>query len=78
MMVPVAENGAGACVVGADGGINGNTIFDHDTYGAGDCGEFGISLFLRAVEAVLHEAGSGAPSDARLGGVSFVHILGLL
>jgi cysteine-rich repeat protein len=39
------ENAAGSCVSGNDGWINGHIIVDRDVFGAGDFGDFGISLF---------------------------------
>lgn len=55
-----AENGAGACVPGQDGWINGNIIFDRDIYGAvGDYGDFGVSLFEDGLAFGLNKGASG-------------------
>jgi glucose/arabinose dehydrogenase len=44
-MKTAAGNASGACVAGGDGWINGNILFDRDVFGAGDDGDYGISLF---------------------------------
>ncbi|MGH2606130.1 MAG: LamG-like jellyroll fold domain-containing protein, partial [Anaerolineales bacterium] len=38
------ENGTAACVPGGDNWIRGNTLLDRDVFGAGDYGDYGISL----------------------------------
>ena len=38
------ENGSGACTPGGDNWIRGNTLLDRDVFGAGDYGDYGISL----------------------------------
>ncbi len=39
------ENDAAECLSGSDGWIYGNIVFDRDVYGAGDLGDYGVSLF---------------------------------
>ncbi len=39
------DNGSGPCVAGQDTWINGNVVFDRDIFGAGDYGDYGISLY---------------------------------
>jgi choice-of-anchor B domain-containing protein len=38
-------NTSGACTPGGDGWINGNILVDRDVFGAGDAGDYGVSLF---------------------------------
>ena len=44
-MKTAAGNTSGNCVAGGDGWINGNIIVDRDVFGAGDAGDYGLSLF---------------------------------
>jgi hypothetical protein len=44
MKANLADNTAGACSTGNDNWITGNIIFDRDVFGAGDYGDYGISL----------------------------------
>jgi glucose/arabinose dehydrogenase len=44
-MQTAAGNDSGACVPGGSNWRSGNIIFDRDVFGAGDDGEYGISLF---------------------------------
>ncbi len=41
----VADNTATGCATGTDAWRNGNVVIDRDTHGAGDFGDFGVSLF---------------------------------
>ncbi len=54
-----SENGAGACVPGLDGWINGNVIFDRDVFGTGDYGDYGISLFEDGLAFGVNKGASG-------------------
>lgn len=54
------ENGAGACVPGNDGWIYGNVVIDRDVYGAGDSGDYGISLFADGLGFGVARGSSGA------------------
>ncbi len=47
MMAAPDENNSGDCSSGADGWITGNIILDRDVFGAGDYGDYGLSLFAR-------------------------------
>ena len=40
-----AGNASGTCTAGGDNWINGNIIVDRDVFGAGDHGDYGLSLF---------------------------------
>jgi glucose/arabinose dehydrogenase len=40
-----AGNASGTCAAGGDNWINGNIIVDRDVFGAGDHGDYGLSLF---------------------------------
>ncbi len=44
-MKTAGGNTSGSCSPGGDGWINGNIIVDRDVFGAGDFGDFGVSLF---------------------------------
>jgi choice-of-anchor B domain-containing protein len=44
-MKTAAGNASGSCVAGGDGWINGNIVVDRDVFGAGDAGDYGLSLF---------------------------------
>jgi cysteine-rich repeat protein len=55
-----AENDAGNCSPGNDNWITGNIILDRDIYGAGDFGDFGISLFHNGLAFGVFAGGSGA------------------
>ena len=59
LKVAVGENQAGGCVAGGDGWINGNIILDRDVYGAGDYGDFGLSLFSNGLAIGVSKGNSG-------------------
>lgn len=59
LKVAVSENHAGGCVAGGDGWINGNIILDRDVYGAGDYGDFGLSLFSNGLAIGVSKGNSG-------------------
>ncbi len=44
-MKTAAGNASGACTPGGDSWINGNILIDRDVFGAGDAGDYGVSLF---------------------------------
>jgi glucose/arabinose dehydrogenase len=44
-MKTAAGNASGGCATGGDNWINGNSIVDRDVFGAGDHGDYGLSLF---------------------------------
>jgi hypothetical protein len=44
MKANAGDNGTTNCIEGGDGWIYGNIIFDRDIYGAGDFGDFGVSI----------------------------------
>lgn len=54
-----AENGAGNCIAGKDGWINGNILLDRDIYFAGDYGDFGIALFADGLAFGVADSLSG-------------------
>lgn len=59
MKATPGENGATGCVPGNDGWITGHTIFDRDVYGAGDRGDFGVSLFTSGLAFGVADASAG-------------------
>jgi hypothetical protein len=64
MKANAGENGAGACISGSDGWINGNIIFDRDVYNDGDYGDYGISLFA---DGLAFGVARGANGDGLCG-----------
>ncbi|MFN8642835.1 MAG: hypothetical protein U0802_14735 [Candidatus Binatia bacterium] len=44
-MKSAAGNAGNSCVTGNDGWISSNAMFDRDVFGAGDHGDYGLSLF---------------------------------
>ncbi len=44
MKALASENTSGACTPGSDTWVNGNTLIDRDVFGAGDYGDYGVSL----------------------------------
>ena len=60
MKAIAAENASASCSSGDDGWIWGNTIFDRDVSGAGDFGDFGISLAGGRIAFGVNNEGSGA------------------
>lgn len=59
LKVAAGENGAGSCVAGGDGWINGNIVLDRDVYGAGDLGDFGLSVFANGVAFGVSKGNDG-------------------
>ena len=53
------ENAAGNCSAGNDNWIVGNIFIDRDVYGAGDLGDYGLSLFANAVAFGVANQSSG-------------------
>ena len=49
MKATPGENTASGCSPGNDNWITGHVIFDRDVYGAGDYGDFGVSLFTGGI-----------------------------
>jgi hypothetical protein len=57
---PAVNRGSATCNVQmGDGWITGNTLIDRDTYGAGDYGDFGVSLSSGRVAFGISSADSG-------------------
>ena len=54
------DNGAGNCIAGNDGWINGNIIFDRDIFGPGENGDYGISLFSDGIAFGIFSELAGA------------------
>ena len=54
------DNGAGNCIAGNDGWINGNIIFDRDIFGPGEYGDYGISLFSDGIAFGIFSESAGA------------------
>jgi hypothetical protein len=55
-----ADNTAAGCNTGNNGWINGNIVIDRDVFGAGDFGDFGISLFSGRVAFGVSRGNGGA------------------
>jgi hypothetical protein len=54
-----AENQSTSCQEGADNWIRGNILFDRDVFGAGDCGDYGISLYGGVIAFGVDQQGTG-------------------
>ena len=54
------ENGVGSCFEGGDNWITGNIVFDRDVYGAGDYGDYGVSLYEDGLAFGVAVGGSAA------------------
>lgn len=54
-----ADNGGGGCTPDIDGWITGNVLVDRDVYGAGDRGDFGISLANGRIATGVAKVSSG-------------------
>jgi len=59
MKATPGENTASGCSPGNDNWITGHTIFDRDVYGAGDDGDYGVSLFTGGLAFGVADASSG-------------------
>jgi hypothetical protein len=67
MKADPAENGGASCTTGAhEDWIYGNTIFDRDVFGAGDYGEYGVSI---AGERLAFGVNNGSASYTLCGGI---------
>ena len=56
----IADNPAAGCSTANDAWINGHVVVDRDVYGAGDHGDYGISLLAGRVAFGASNGGSGA------------------
>jgi uncharacterized repeat protein (TIGR01451 family) len=72
------DNGAGSCVTGNDGWINGNIIFDRDIFGPGEFGDYGISLFSDGIAFGIYSdsasAGDGICGNTNVANGQWHHI----
>jgi hypothetical protein len=59
MKASLGENSSGSCIPGGDNWITGNTIFDRDIWGAGDYGDYGISLANGRIAFGAHNGSDG-------------------
>jgi hypothetical protein len=53
------ENGAETCAPGLDNWIFGNIVLDRDVFGAGDYGDFGVSIFQSGIAFGVARGSSG-------------------
>ncbi|MBI4341690.1 MAG: hypothetical protein HY598_05355, partial [Candidatus Omnitrophica bacterium] len=59
MKALASENVSNACVLGQDNWIYGNIMFDRDIWGAGDYGDYGVSLGAGAIAFGVRTSTSG-------------------